>query len=195
MSTCIIQRGRDKMNRLRGLRVMLSGGMDLVADHGASWRNELKPWLWSKGCGVFDPCDKPIDKGEEIESKVMRDNLIDKKDWRTLKATMKTIRQIDLRMVTLSDVVVVYLSREEKTCGTWEELNVACMQNKPTIIIYKEGRKNVPHWLVAQVPTQLIFGSFGEAKKYLTHIDEDEVIDDLGRWIFFDFNKLYKENI
>jgi hypothetical protein len=69
------------------------------------------------------------------------------------------------------------------------------MQNKPTIIIYKEGRKNVPHWLVAQVPTQLIFGSFGEAKKYLTHIDEDEVIDDLGRWIFFDFNKLYKENI
>ena len=183
------------MNRLKGLRVMLSGGMDMVADHGAGWRTELKSWLWEKGVGVFDPCVKPIDKGEEIESKAMRDGLIEKKDWRTLKATMKIIRQIDLRMITLADFVVVYLSSEEKTCGTWEELAVACAQKKPIIVIYKEGRKRAPHWLIAQVPSQLTFSSFAEAKKYLVHIDEDEVIDDLGKWIFFDYTRLYKDNV
>lgn len=178
------------IHRLRGMRCMMSGAMDAMPDHGAGWRLTTKSWLWSREVEVFDPCNKPCERGEEIESKVMRDALIERKDWRTLKACMKIIRNIDLRMITLADFVLVYLNREEPTCGTWEELAVATVQKKPVIVIYEQGRKAVPHWLVAQVPTTTIFSTFEQAYKYLDYIDTSEAVDDLGKWIFFDYDRL-----
>ena len=47
------------MNRLRYSRVYLSGAMDRVKDGGIPWRNDLKPFLNSRGTIVIDPTNKP----------------------------------------------------------------------------------------------------------------------------------------
>ena len=51
------------MNRLKNQRVYLAGAMDRVADRGATWRDNITPFLQKMGIVVFNPITKPTTMG------------------------------------------------------------------------------------------------------------------------------------
>lgn len=179
------------MDKLRGSRCYLSGAMEVLPDHGIEWRQTLGPFLENLGVMVLDPTNKPTDRINETPER-----------WQELRATeqydqlrkeIKILRCVDLRMVDISDFLIVNLSNDVRTCGTWEEMDVANRQKKPVIVRIKEGKNQCPLWLFGKLPHEMIFGSWDEVKDYLIKVDRDQV-DHLRRWLLFDFNSTFIED-
>jgi hypothetical protein len=73
--------------------------------------------------------------------------------------------------------------------GTIWEIVVACQQRKPVMICCKQGIKSISDWAFPLLNYNLFFDNFDDIKKYLLHINNDEIIDDLkGKWQIFDFS-------
>lgn len=175
------------MNRLNHQRVYLAGAMDRVLDRGATWRDNITPFLEGLGLTVFNPITKPTHTGmEDQDSHIIKTKLKKQHRYDELASMMKTIRSVDLRMVDISDFLVVHLDISTHPCGTLEEIFWANRQKKPIIIHLEQGKENTPDWLFGTIPHQMIFSTWKEIHNYLTHIDEDENIDAHNRWFFFD---------
>lgn len=163
--------------------------MDRVKDGGVGWRNEIGAWLRTRGVIVLDPCNKPIDIGlESAEDRAMRHHLKQTGDYETVSREMRIIRSVDLRMVDLSDFLVVNIDVEVHACGTYEELNLANREKKPIIIHVEQGKHNTPDWLLGTVPHEMIFGSWPEVHDYLHHIDSSPEVNAMKRWLFFNYD-------
>ena len=174
------------MNRLNHQRVYLAGAMDRVADRGATWRDNITPFLESLNLVVFNPITKPTDTGmEDQDSHVIKTKLKRQHRYDELASMMKTIRSVDLRMVDISDFLVVHLDILTHPCGTFEEIFWANRQKKPIIIHLEQGKEHTPDWLFGTIPHQMIFSTWKEIQNYLSHIDQGENIDAHHRWFFF----------
>ena len=99
---------------------------------------------------------------------------------------MKTIRSVDLRLVDISDFLIVNLDLDHYACGTWEELFLANRSKKPIVIHIEQGKQNTPDWLFGTIPHQMIFSTWLELQSYLQYIDGDSQIEHHNRWRFFD---------
>jgi nucleoside 2-deoxyribosyltransferase len=175
------------MNRLKNQRVYLAGAMDRVADRGATWRDEITPFLEKLGIVVFNPITKPTSTGmEDKDSHAIKTKLKHSGRYDELSEMMKVIRRVDLRLVDISDFLIVNLDINVHPCGTLEEIFWANRQKKPIIIHMEQGKKHTPDWLFGTIPHQMIFSSWTEIKDYLGHIDTSENIDSHKRWYFFD---------
>jgi nucleoside 2-deoxyribosyltransferase len=175
------------MNRLKNQRVYLAGAMDRVPDRGSTWRDNITPFLESRGIVVFNPITKPTSTGlEDSDSHAIKTKLKQQGRYDELAEMMKTIRRVDLRLVDISDFLVVNLDIETHPCGTLEEIFWANRQKKPIIIHIEQGKSLTPDWLFGTIPHQMIFSSWDEIKDYLIHIDSSENIDHYRRWYFFD---------
>jgi len=162
--------------------------MDRVKDGGVQWRQDIKYAMPKLGVHWMDPCDKPIDIGiEDLENRQIRRAAKERGDFDLVRRDMKIIRHVDLRMVDISDFVIVNLDMEVHACGTWEEVALANRQKKPIIARVEQGKENAPDWLLAMHQHSTIFSTWLEVREYLWHIAHDKVIDDLGRWLFFDW--------
>lgn len=176
------------MNRLRGTRAYLSGAMGLAIDHGVMWREEISGLLQLLGVTVLDPCDKPIDIGlERIEDIERRTILKNDKQFDQLAKEMKLIRCVDLRMVDISDFMIVNIDIDTYTVGTWEEVFLANRQKKPIIAHIEQRKINTPDWLFGTIPHQMIFSEWNEVIDYLKHVDAGRITEDYKRWFFFDW--------
>ena len=176
------------MNRLVSTRGYLCGAMDRVPDGGVQWRQVLKEALADLGIQWMDPTCKPIDIGiEDLENRQIRRANKQNGDFAAVKRDMKIIRHVDLRMVDISDFLVVNLDMSVHACGTWEEVSLANRQKKPIIARIEQGKAHAPDWLLAMIPTQMIFSSWLEVHRYLRHTAWDDTIEDYGRWLFFDW--------
>ena len=174
------------MHRLSNQRAYLAGAMDRVADRGATWRDNITPFLRSLNIEVFNPMNKPSNIGlEDAEVHIAKIKLKEKESYDDLSAMMKTIRSVDLRLVDISDFLIVNLDLTVHPCGTLEEIFWANRQKKPIIVHMVQGKKNTPDWLFGTIPHQLIFSTWDEIKTYLNHIDVAENIDTHKRWYFF----------
>ena len=174
------------MNRLRNQRVYLAGAMDRVLDRGSTWRDNITPFLQSLELIVFNPITKPTETGmEDQDSHTLKTKLKKQHRYDELAAMMKTIRSVDLRMVDISDFLVVHLDIHTHPCGTLEEIFWANRQKKPIIIHLEQGKEQTPDWLFGTIPHQMIFSTWKEIQNYLTHIAYDENIDAHNRWFFF----------
>ena len=174
------------MNRLKNQRVYLAGAMDRVPDRGATWRDSITPFLEELGVVVFNPIRKPTEIGlEDHDTHMVKTKLKEKSRYDELSAMMKTIRAVDLRLVDMSDFLVVNLDINTHPCGTLEEIFWANRQKKPIIIHLEQGKNNTPDWLFGTIPHQMIFSTWDEIKTYLLHINNDENIDTHKRWYFF----------
>ena len=111
--------------------------------------------------------------------------------WEELVNMMKPICAIDLRMVDIAHFIIMYLDPQVHTCGTYHEIFVAIQQKKPVLIMCKGGKKCLPFWLFGVIPIQMIFDTWDELLKYIAHINNDDDVDDCGRWRFFDFAKIF----
>lgn len=160
--------------------------MDRVPDRGSTWRDNITPFLEDMGIVVFNPISKPTDIGlEDQDTHTIKAKLKHKQRYDELASMMKTIRAVDLRMVDISDFLIVNLNINTHPCGTLEEIFWANRQKKPIIIHMEQGKENTPDWLFGTIPHQMIFSAWDEIKEYLIHIDSAENIDTYKRWYFF----------
>ena len=175
------------MNRLLHQRVYLAGAMDRVSDRGNGWRDSITPFLESLGVIVFNPIKKPISIGQEDESthKLKIQFKLEHK-YDKLSQLMKVIRSVDLRLVDISDFMIVNLDLDVHPCGTYEEIFWANRQRKPIIVHMVQGKQQAPDWLFGTIPHETIFSSWDEIKNYLNTIHTNKRIDTFNRWYFFD---------
>lgn len=175
------------MNRLKNQRVYLAGAMDRVADRGTTWRDSITPFLESMGVVVFNPIKKPSSEGiEDSETHAAKIVLKNSYKYDELSNIMKTIRAVDLRLVDISDFLIVNLDLDHYACGTWEELYLSNRSKKPILIHIEQGKQNTPDWLFGTLPHQWFFSDWMELKSYLVYINSSEKIDNHNRWRFFD---------
>ncbi len=174
------------MNRLNNQRVYLAGAIDRVPDRGAGWREDITPFLKNKGVVVFNPLNKPTEVGAENESThELKGKLKSEGRYEELSSMMKVIRSTDLRLVDISDFLVVNLDINTHPCGTLEEIFWANRQKKPILVHVEQGKQHAPDWLFGTIPHEMIFSSWEEIKEHLHQIDTSPSIDTQGRWYFF----------
>jgi len=173
-------------NRLKNQRVYLAGAMDRVADRGTGWRDNITPFLESLGIIVFNPISKPTDIGlEDHDTHQIKTKLKQMGRYDELTDMMKTIRNVDLRLVDISDFMIVNLNLEHYACGTWEELFLCNRSKKPILIHIEQGKGSVPDWLFGTIPHQWFFSEWSDLTNYLLHINNDQNIEFYNRWRFF----------
>lgn len=173
-------------NRLINQRCYLAGAMDRVPDRGATWRDSITPFLESIGVAVLNPLKKPTTAGCENEDTAMyKASLKKQQKYDTLSQLMKEIRSVDLRMVDISDFLIVNLNIETHPCGTLEEIFWANRQKKPILIHLEQGKQNAPDWLFGTLPHNFIFNSWTELQDYLLYINTSNSIEHMDRWCFF----------
>jgi nucleoside 2-deoxyribosyltransferase len=174
------------MNRLNNQRVYLAGAMDRVADRGNGWRDKITPFLESLNIIVFNPIKKPTVVGQEDElTHKHKIRLKNAGKYDELSQLMKTIRSVDLRLVDISDFLIVNLDLDIHPCGTYEEIFWANRQKKPIVIHMVQGKENAPDWLFGTVPHEMIFSSWDNIKSYLSEINSQKEINTYNRWYFF----------
>jgi nucleoside 2-deoxyribosyltransferase len=174
------------MNRLKNQRVYLAGAMDRVSDRGSTWRDNITPFLKELGVVVFNPINKPTDVGlEDHDSHQIKTKLKSMERYDELSSMMKTIRSVDLRLVDISDFMIVNLDLDVHPCGTYEEIFWANRQKKSIIVHMVQGKQQAPDWLFGTIPHEMIFSSWDEIKNYLTEIHSCSEIKTFNRWYFF----------
>lgn len=179
-------------NRLLLSRVYLAGAMDRVPDGGVQWREEITPWLNSRGIVVFNPVDKPCSIGQEnAETRRIRHEAKMNGDYNPL-LNDKVVRGVDLRICDIVDFLIVNLDLNVHPCGTYEELFWANREKKPIIVRVEQGKNYAPDWLWWTIPHEMIFSTWDEVKGYVDHIafSKEEDIDRMKRWMFFDLDKV-----
>ena len=180
------------MNRLFGSRVYEAGPIDCAINRGQDWRNEIKPFLQQKGIMVIDPCNKPINNIIKEDEDLIRklQHYKDTRQWDELSKIMRQIRSTDLRCTDTADWLIVHLDFNIPMMGTLEELFWANRQKKPILVHCEQTLKDIPNWLWGTLPKEFMFDNWNDLKAYIRHIDEDEIINPLRRWVFFDYEKL-----
>jgi len=174
------------MNRLKNQRVYLAGAMDRVKDRGNGWRDNITPFLEDLGVVVFNPIKKPSIVGkEDSETHKLKIKLKKEQNYKDLSALMKTIRSVDLRLVDISDFLIVNLDLDIHPCGTYEEIFWANRQKKPIIVHMEQGKQSAPDWLFGTIPHEMIFSSWFNVKEYLLTIHSHSQINTFNRWYFF----------
>ena len=183
-------------NRLFGSVVYLAGSMDECPENGAVWRTRITPKLQDMGIIVLNPLDKPTDiVTESMDDKFRRQKMINNGEYLQVAEEMRLIRRTDLRMTDLSHFGILYLDKTIPIMGSAEELFNLNRAKKPVLIMCKQGKHAINHWLWGCLPSQLFFGSWDDLLEYIKHINEDDEIHDLNRWQFFNYKKLMPNNL
>jgi hypothetical protein len=162
--------------------------MDRVEDGGAGWRVDIQQELANLEVFWLDPSHKPIDIGiEDNETRAFANEMKAHGNFDSVVPQIKTIRCVDLRMVDISDFLVVNIDMDVHACGTYEELFLANRQKKPVIVHIEQGKQYTPNWLLATLPHEMIFSTWEEVDQYIRHIAHDPVIKHFNRWFFFNY--------
>lgn len=173
------------MNRLKNQRVYLAGAVDRVADRGSTWRDNITPFLEQMGIIVFNPIKKSTNIGLEDENThKLKIQLKNQHKYDELSSLMKTIRAVDLRLVDVSDFMIINLDLDHYACGTWEELYLCNRSKKPILIHIQQGKESTPDWLFGTLPHEWFFSNWTDLKNYIFHINNDKNIDIRNRWRF-----------
>jgi hypothetical protein len=164
--------------------------MDRVPDGGLGWRRDIQADLGDLEIQWLDPTNKPIALGEEgQEARELRHQAKKEGRYDVVAKQMKVIRCVDLRMVDISDFMIVNIDLDVHACGTYEETTTANRQKKPMLFHIEQGKRNTPDWLLAAVPHQLIFSKWADLKMYVRHVATAPIgqVEALNRWYFFNF--------
>lgn len=175
-------------NKLKGHRVYLVGAMDRVPDRGSNWREQITPLLEKLGLFVLNPLSKPTTNGIENEdTSEYKHYLKQDEKYDDLSRLMREIRSVDLRMVDISDFLIVNLDLDTHPCGTYEEIFWANRQKKPILIRMKQGKQQAPDWLFGTIPHEFIFDTWGDLYYYIKNINRNTEIKTFDRWCFFNY--------
>lgn len=169
-------------NLLRGTRTYLCGHMEY--GNGEGWRNEIKKVLNPMGVTCFDPYHKPFINERPEDEKVragLKQMMMDGKydevaDW------IKEVRCDDLRLVDISDFLIVGIDPKIPSWGTPEELYWGNREKKPIFLFIEGGKKLCPLWLMGTIPHKYIYDNHLQVIDMLKNIDSGAKPLDNGRW-------------
>tara|TARA_R110000824_G_scaffold356303_2_gene543547 strand:+ start:884 stop:1432 length:549 start_codon:yes stop_codon:yes gene_type:complete len=181
--------GDDMVNHLNNMRCYLAGPIDYAEDDGIGWRDDITEFLEPMGVYIFNPCRKPVADAiykEVEEEKTKMVGLKKAHRYLELSQRMKEIVHFDLRMVDVSDFVIVYINPDIPTFGTIHELIISSTQRKPTLLVMEGGKANCPNWLFGIIDFNFIFEDFHDLQEYLIQINRGNIDADLSRWVFFE---------
>lgn len=166
------------MGKLAGSLCYLGGAIDRVPDGGEIWRANFTSILERFGVYALNPLIKPIEGHiEDTATRKLRTAAQLLGNFEFVLAE-KSVRDIDLQMVHLSNFLLVYLDMDERPFGTIEEMVVANQDQKPIIVLSKQGRKVCPQWLIWMLGSmETIFDSEEEVIAYLCRIDSGEIVN------------------
>lgn len=182
---------REDATRLWGMRCYLIGAMDRVADNGVGWRRRITPFLDKMGVVVLDPTNKPIDIGlEDIENREYRNKLKSMGLYDELSKEIKVLRVIDLRMVDMSDFLIVNLDTDVHACGTYEESSWANRLKNPILVHCEQGKDGMPDWMFGKIPHHHMFSNWVDMCKYLWDVHTAVRVDTYRRWMFFNYHQM-----
>lgn len=182
------------------MRFYLIGPMDHDRESGKQWRDMMSEWLLSRHAIPINPYNKPMHKShmdglEDEDNYKLRKRLIKEGRFAEAREVTMPVVHTDLRAVDHADGLICHLDVEKKPCGTYDEMFTGAWQNKPIIIHNPHGVRTTPDWLFGRLPYQLFFDDWRDIKKYLDHINNDNDIDTLGKWKFFNFEPLIRSII
>jgi nucleoside 2-deoxyribosyltransferase len=163
--------------------------MDRVADGGVEWRRDMRYTLEELQILWLDPTRKPIQMGlENDESRKYRKATKAQGNYSFVTKEMKPIRCVDLRMVDISDFLIVNLDLDIHACGTYEEIFLANRQKKPVFVHVEQGKNNAPDWLFAALPHEYFHSTWEQVYDHVRYVATNpKFIDSTGRWYFFDW--------
>lgn len=177
-------------SKLKEARAYLAGPMDRVADGGVGWRVRLQEELQDLGVTWLDPTHKPIDAGcEDLENRQRRAELKKRGQYEEIAKHVRELRYVDLRMVDVSDFLVVHVDVTVHMCGTYRELFLANDQRKPIVIHIEGGFQKCPDWLFGEVPWQMMFPTWPDLYQYLRDVAFGFDDETFGRWVLFDYDR------
>jgi len=177
------------LNRLKNHICYQIGAIDRCPDSGKTWRNEITPFLENMGIIVFNPLKKPMTIGlEDDDNRSTRQKLKQSGKFDEFSKIMKSIRHADLRMVDKCDFVICYIDLDIFAFGTIEEMTICNKTKKPILMVCRQGKLAIPDWAWAMIPHQMMFDTMHELLEYVRHINGSPEINDLGRWIFFNYD-------
>lgn len=179
--------------------------MQYADDGGIGWREKSSDFLKKLGIKPLNPANKPCDNATEdksnreyitgLQKKASElkkignlreaDNYLDE-----VSRIMKDVIAIDLRLLDISDFMLMYVNPNIHTVGSYVEYGMACLQRKPVVIFCPSGLENMPIWFLGQSSHRSMFTTLDESLEYIRHIHEDKNIDTLKRWKFFNYNKI-----
>ena len=184
------------MNRLKNTRCYLAGAIEKATDGvgGSSWRQKVKSDLSELHIHWMDPCDKPIACGKEtpeLQERLRRHR--SNGFYYCIREIMLPICRIDLRLVDISDFIIVNIDPNVPTFGTHEEVSRAASQNKPVLVRIEGGKKGAPLWWYERLDPELFFGSWDDLYSYL-YVTSQRPCSDMElmessdyKWLFFDW--------
>ena len=182
------------MNRLKNTRCYLAGAIEKESYSGSQWREKVKSDLSNLGIHWLDPTKKPTTVGiEDSETALSLRRARNDLNGTLVKSLMKPIRHVDLRMIDISDFVIVRIEPSLPTFGTHEEVDRAINQNKPVLIMVEGGLEVAPFWWFDKVDLTLLFGNWSNLYTYLDVVAHSSCKDisimeeSNWQWIFFDW--------
>lgn len=163
------------------------------------WRNKLKELL--KENNIKITCLDPTQKLSSLTNQIEDDHkqLIQlQKDGNfiELRKRMKVIVKQDLRVVDLSDALVVMIDPDVHLCGTYNELINAVNQKKPIFIYCPKGKVRMPRWVFGLVHYDQYFQTLEDLVNYLSKLNNG-TIELNDKWVLIrkELHNLTKENI
>ena len=150
-------------------------------NQSANWRDEFEQKIIIYGIKPLNPLKKPSwVPPESLKMLALGDVLNNNISARSSIYD----RQLCLRQVAISDIIVVYIpSNKPFTVGVIEEVIMAKQQNKPIYFIYKDGCPST--WLYSMFPeSDIWFKNFNNFYKFLDKINNQTIKLDPIKWLF-----------
>jgi len=118
---------------------------------------------------IIDPVERQP-KGEYEEL----DRLREANKWDEFEALTKKIVGHDLRYVDLCDILISHLFYGVQTCGTWDEIFMACLQRKPVFTVMENWCEKCPGWLIGRIGHEMMHDSIEEVVESLKCLQRGE---------------------
>ena len=170
------------MNILKNTKVYLAGNMEHT-DGSVEWRDYVSKKLSQMEIKTLSPLDTVfVNQNNESEEdrlklKVARSN----EDFDYVSTYMKAVIQKDLRLIDLSDFVIINLEISKPTFGTIHELVIATQQKKPVFLSVGD-KKMCPLWLLGLLKHNYIYNNLDEILSMISKIDSGEKVIDIKLW-------------
>lgn len=167
--------------------------MQYTQDWGTNWRKEITQELIKIGVdpnNILDPVSDRTGK-TPIKEEIRRIQFFkDTNNYRELKELSKTIIRHDLRMVDISDAIILgIISQDGKvptTFGTTHEVVTAVEQHKPLFVYTNLSYKDIPLWWLGLLPDLGCWAKTPQELAQLIYRDIEENISKESKWVILE---------
>lgn len=169
-------------NILKNTKVYLAGNLEF-SDNSKNWRDYLTTELNKLNIKSLSPIKQmfvnQIDENDEVKQNLFK--MREEERYDEVCAHMKSVVQKDLRLIDLSDFVIINLEISKPTFGTVHELVLVNLQKKPVFLSVGD-KKKCPLWIMGMLPHKYIYNNVEEILEMVKNIDSGEVFIDSDRW-------------